>query len=233
MRVLLLSEANRNLCAVVERLRAADAEIDTGDLGEDGLHLAAEYSFDLIVIEAGVHLPASLQMLGTLRRRRLEAPVVMVGNPGASDAVVQALNAGADDFIDRAISAAEFTARIRSLVRRARGIAHPVIEIGELTLDLAGGGVRIAGHPIRLTRTEYAILEAVAVRKGAIVSFDTIQDRLYGGLGETNCRTLQSHLCHLRRKLSVVPGGGRYVRSVVGRGLCLSNPLHDQPPVAA
>lgn len=209
----------------------AQAVIDHALDVEDALELGWSRTHDLIVLADG-------DALATLRRLRTTGcttPVIWLADVSTAADRVRALDLGADDCVEAAIDDAELLARARHVVRRTGGHASALIRVGDMEIDTAARTVTLAGRRLRLTGKEFGILELLALKKGAVVSRETLMDHLYGGPEEPVAKVIDIHVCRIRRKLSEVASGRAALRTVWGLGFALSAPAaaHGPAPLAA
>jgi two-component system OmpR family response regulator/two-component system response regulator QseB len=178
--------------------------------------LAAE-RFDLVLLDLGLPDAAKhgdgLAVLRALRARQDATPViVLTARDGVGDRVA-GLDAGADDYLVKPFELDELNARIRAVLRRHAGRGEPVLEHGELRLDPATRQVTLKGEPVLLSAREFALLEALLQRPGAILSRAQIEDRVYGWGEAVESNAISVYVHQLRRKL-----GADLIRNVRGVG---------------
>ena len=184
--------------------------------------LASE-RFDLILLDLG--LPAvgaphadvqpagGLVVLRGLRARQDASPcIVLTARDGPGDKVA-GLDAGADDYLVKPFDLDELTARIRAVLRRHAGRGQSAITFGGVTLDPATRQVTRDGEPVLLSAREFAVLEALMQRPGALLSRAQLEDRLYGWGEEIESNAVSVYIHQLRRKL-----GGDFIQNVRGVG---------------
>src|SRR5215467_4085268 len=175
--------------------------------------------FDIVLLDLGLPGKDGLDLLRAHRARRKPTPVIILTARDALQERVAGLDAGADDYLVKPFELEELTARMRAVVRRRGGHAEPVIEVGDVRLDQSKREVTLAGQPVILSAREYAVLEALMLRPGAILSRAQLEDRLYGWGDAIESNAVSVYIHQLRRKLGAdairnVRGVGYYV----GRG---------------
>jgi two-component system OmpR family response regulator/two-component system response regulator QseB len=190
--------------------------------------LASE-RFDLVLLDLGLPVGgggaaevtqpgAGLAVLRGLRARQDTTPViVLTARDGPGDKVA-GLDAGADDYLVKPFDLDELTARIRAVLRRHAGRAEPVLAFGGVTLDPATRQVARSGVPVLLSSREFAVLEALLQRPGALLSRAQLEDRLYGWGEEIESNAVSVYIHQLRRKL-----GADFIRNVRGVGYCVGD----------
>ena len=176
--------------------------------------------FDLVLLALGLPEPerlgSGLDLLRGLRARQDPTPViVLTARDGVGDRVA-GLDAGADDYLVKPFELDELAARIRAVLRRQAGRSAPVLEHAGLRLDPATRQVTLNGEPVLLSAREFAVLEALLQRPGAILSRAQIEDRLYGWGEAIESNAVSVYVHQLRRKL-----GADLIRTVRGVGYYL------------
>jgi DNA-binding response OmpR family regulator len=188
--------------------------------------LASE-RFDLVLLDLG--LPAGrggddaagdgLAVLRAVRARQDSTPViVLTARDGVTDRVA-GLDAGADDYLVKPFELDELNARIRAVMRRHSGRAQPVLSHGGVTMDPATRQVTKDGAPVLLSAREFAVLEALMQRPGALLSRAQLEDRLYGWGEEIESNAVSVYIHQLRRKL-----GADFIQNVRGVGYFVGPP---------
>ena len=180
------------------------------------LALDAE-AYDMVLLDLGLPKKSGLEVLAALRRRGKRLPVLVLTARDAVADRVKGLDAGADDYLVKPFDLDELSARIRALARRADGRAAPAIRHLDLTLDPATREVTRAGRPVLLSGREFALLEALLARPGAILSRAQLEEKLYGWGEEVESNAVEVHIHGLRRKL-----GADVIRTVRGVGYMIS-----------
>jgi two-component system OmpR family response regulator/two-component system response regulator QseB len=176
----------------------------------------ASEAFDLVLLDLGLPQGDGLQVLRSLRARGNATPViVLTARDGPGDRVA-GLDAGADDYLVKPFELDELGARIRAVLRRQAGRAVPRLAHGGVTLDPATRQVMRDGQPVLLSAREYAVLELLMQRPGAVLSRAQIEDRLYGWGEEIESNAVSVYVHQLRKKL-----GADFIRSMRGVGYFL------------
>lgn len=173
--------------------------------------------YDLVLLDLGLPGKDGMAVLRELRERRDPLPVLIVSARDALADRIEGLNAGADDYVLKPFDLDELVARVRALLRRHAGGAMPLLECGDLTLDAVRREVRRAGREIALSAREFALLEALMQRPGAVLSREQLEDAVYGWGAEVGSNAVEVHLHNLRRKV-----GPEMIRNVRGVGYKVS-----------
>jgi DNA-binding response OmpR family regulator len=174
--------------------------------------LASE-RFDVVLLDLGLPKGDGLDVLRELRARHDSTPVIVLTARDALGDRVAGLDAGADDYLVKPFEMDELNARIRAVIRRHSGRAQPQFSHGGVTLDPATRQVTRDGVQVLLSAREFAVLEALMQRPGALLSRAQLEDRLYGWGEEIESNAVSVYIHQLRRKL-----GADFIRNVRGVG---------------
>jgi DNA-binding response OmpR family regulator len=169
--------------------------------------------FDLVLLDLGLPERDGLSVLRDLRRRGEATPVIILTARDDTQDRINGLDAGADDYIVKPFDLDEVAARMRSVLRRANGRADPTLRVGDISLNPATHAVERAGVAVQLSAHEYAVLEALLQRPGAILSRTQLEDRLYGWDAPVESNAVEVYIHSLRRKL-----GSDSIRTLRGVG---------------
>ena len=150
-------------------------------------------------------------------------PVIILSDAATVQAKVKALNQGADDFLTTPCDAEEILARIRAVVRRSQGHAGSTLTLGPVELLLDRRDVRVRGKSLHLSRREYAVLELLFLRRGAVLNKEAFLTHLYCGADEPTMKTIDVTICRLRKKLALA-GVAPIIDTVWGCGYVLVDP---------
>ncbi|HEX9720990.1 MAG TPA: response regulator transcription factor [Ramlibacter sp.] len=201
MRLLLVEDDAMIGRAVRQGLGDAGFTVDWATDGRAAELALANGVYDLAVLDLGLPGKDGMTVLRELRARRDPLPVLIVTARDAVPDRIEGLNAGADDYVLKPFDLDELVARVRALLRRQAGGAVPVLQAGELTLDTVRREVFLEGREIRLSAREFALLEALMRRPGAVLSRERLEDAVYGWGEEVGSNAVEVHLHNLRRKL--------------------------------
>lgn len=200
-------------------LRQAGYAVDWVRDGRAADSTLASERFDLVLLDLGLPQRDGMEVLAALRSRGDVTPVIVLTARDALGSRVRGLDAGADDYLVKPFELDELLARIRAVIRRHSGRAEPSIEVGGVTLDPSAREVRRDGVPLALSAREYAVLEALMLRPGAILSRAQLEDRLYGWGEELESNAISVYVHQLRRKL-----GEGFIHTVRGVGYYVGTP---------
>jgi two-component system, OmpR family, response regulator QseB len=186
------------------------------DLMRDAKSAAAALQtsdFDVVLLDLGLPDRDGIDVLRELRKRGDSTPVIILTARDEIQHRIAGLDAGADDYIVKPFDLDELMARLRSVLRRASGRGDPSIQHGELRLDPVSRTIERNGTPVSLSAHEYAVLEALLQRPGAVLSRSQLEDRLYGWDEQIGSNAVEVYIHGLRRKL-----GSDAIRTLRGVG---------------
>jgi two-component system, OmpR family, response regulator len=169
--------------------------------GEAGEARATSEAYDLIVLDMRLPGRSGLQVLKNLRGRGFERPVLVLTAQDAVDAKVEALRAGADDYVTKPFAMEELLARVEALSRRPRALRSPVYQVADLELDTATRVVTRAGKEIDLTPKEYAVLEYLMRHAGRVMSRTLITEYAWDYHFDPGTNIVDVVINHLRKKI--------------------------------
>lgn len=222
MKILIADDDPQILRALRITLTARGYSIHTALDGTAALNAAIEHHPDLVILDLGMPHLDGLGVIAGLRGWTQIPILVVSGRSGAADKV-DALDAGADDYVTKPFSIDELLARIRALTRRAPTTDdEPVISFGSITVDLSATSVlrTVEGRrePIRLTPTEWRILEVLVRNPGRLVTRQTLLTDIWGPHHTNDSGYLRLYLAQLRKKLEADPARPRYLLTEAGMG---------------
>ena len=185
--------------------------------GEAGEARATSEAYDLIVLDMRLPGRSGLQVLKNLRGRGFERPVLVLTAQDAVDAKVEALRAGADDYVTKPFAMEELLARVEALSRRPRALRSPVYRVTDLELDTATRMVSRAGREIELTPKEYAVLEYLMRHAGRVMSRTLITEYAWDYHFDPGTNIVDVVINHLRKKIDA-PHERKLIHTVRGVG---------------
>lgn len=201
MRVLLIEDDVSLAEAVAAWLRLDGYAVDWVDRGDQADTALRTHAYDCILLDRGLPGLAGDQVLRQLRGRGQAVPVLIITARDALSDRVEGLDLGADDYLVKPFDLEELSARMRAALRRAGAQPAPLLQCGELSLDPSRHEVSYQGNPVTLTAREFAVLHALMLRQGQILSRAQLEEALYGWGDEVESNAVEVHIHHLRRKL--------------------------------
>lgn len=214
MRILLVEDDVMIGEAIGFALRESSYAVDWVVDGNAALHAVAGHQYDLILLDLGLPKQDGFTVLTTLRQQQNDVPVLIISARDGLDDRITGLDLGADDYVLKPFDMAELHARMRAVLRRKTGTATPLMSNGVLTLNPANRCVWLqASDPIQLSNREYALLHALMVRSGAILSRAQLEERIYGWGDEVDSNAVEFLIHSLRKKL-----GTTSIKNVRGAG---------------
>lgn len=227
MRVLIVEDETRIAHNVATALREGSGfAVDCADNGIDGATLSAQGHYDLMLLDLMLPGLDGLGIVRQVRARGDATPILVLTARSERANVIQLLNAGADDYLTKPFDLGELLARAKALIRRGKGVAHPVVAIGRLSINSIEQTVRCDGQLIDLSPTEYRIFEYLIFRPRAIVSKRELLEHLYDYRWEHHSNVIEAHVSNLRKKLRAM-GEEATVETLRGRGYRLFAPERE------
>lgn len=201
MRLLLVEDDPRLRAQLRAGLQEAGYAVDEADNGVDAQHLGQTEAYDVVVLDLGLPRLDGLSVLERWRAAGRAMPVLILTARDAWHEKVAGIDAGADDYLVKPFHGEELLARLRALIRRAQGLASPLLRCGVLALDTRSGRVTVDGHPVVLTAHEFRLLAYLMHRPGQVVSRTELTDHLYAQDFDRDSNTIEVFVGRLRRKL--------------------------------
>jgi two-component system KDP operon response regulator KdpE len=218
-RVLVVDDEPQILRALAINLRARGYDVHTAGSGKDALAVAAARGPELVVLDLGLPDMDGTDVIAGLRGWT-HVPILVLSGRSDSTDKVDALDAGADDYVTKPFGMDELLARMRAMVRRS-GQAEdetPSVQLGENTIDLVARTVLRDGSEVRLTPTEWHLLEVLVRHPGRLLSQKKLLDEVWGPGYETAQGNLRLYMGQLRRKLEPDPTRPRHLLNEPGMG---------------
>lgn len=202
MRILIIEDEVRLAENIATALREGSRyAVDCIHDGLVGLGLLECGHYDLVVLDLMLPGASGATVVRSMRARGDGTPVLILTARDEREQVIQLLNAGADDYLTKPFDLGELLARAKALIRRGKGVAHPLLIVGKLQLNSVEQTVLGDGQLIDLSPTEYRILEYLMFRPKAIVSKRELLEHLYDFQWEHHSNVIEAHVSNLRKKL--------------------------------
>lgn len=173
------------------------------DVGEEGISLARLYDYDAITLELNLPDMSGMEVIRTMRRLKVNTPIIVLSNIADIADKVAALMGGADDYMTKPYHKDELVARLLAVIRRAKGHASSTITCGDFVLLIDERQAQYRGKPVRLTEKQYGVFELLMLRAGSVVSKEAIMNHLYGGRDEPELKIMDVFICKLRERMQI------------------------------
>ena len=203
MHILVVEDERKLANTLRAGLEADDYSVQVAYTGEEGFYLVQAQPFDLVVLDVMLPGRDGFEILGTLRRRGVKTPVLLLTSRDAVEDRVRGLDIGADDYMVKPFAFPELLARIRALLRRGKSDERKRLKLGDLEMDVPQRSVVRGGQPIELTPREFELLEYLFAHQGRVVSREMLAREVWK---ETARQTpldnvIDAQMVRLRKKL--------------------------------
>jgi DNA-binding response OmpR family regulator len=220
VRVLVVEDEEALAQTLVEVLEGEYYAVDQAADGSTASELADVNTYDLIVLDWTIPPPTGIDLLRRWRGQGRETPVLMLTGRIAVADRVDGLNTGADDYLTKPFSLAEFLARVRSLLRRSPRPLHATLKAGDVEMDRTTHRVTVGGEPLALSPKEFALLEYLLVRKDEVVSRGEITEHVWDDSFDSFANVIDVTVHRLRKKIDGARPA-RLLHTVKGAGYVL------------
>ncbi|WP_253691473.1 response regulator [Cellulosimicrobium protaetiae] len=218
--VLVVDDDPGLLRAIAITLRTHGWKVSTATSGEAGIDVVATGAPDVVLLDLGLPDLSGFDVIRAVRAWSA-VPIVVLSARHLGDDKVDALDAGADDYVTKPFAMPELMARLRAAVRRSAGAARDgtaVVEAGDLHIDLARRRLLRRGAEVRLSPTEWALLEILVAQRGRVVEREHLLREVWGPTATRDTHYLRVYLAQLRRKLEDDPAAPRHLITSPGIG---------------
>jgi two-component system, OmpR family, KDP operon response regulator KdpE len=217
-RVLVVDDETQIRRTVGINLRARGFDVDLAETGEKALDLAAHHRPDVVVVDLGLPGISGIEVIEGIRGWS-RVPIIVLSVRDTEADKVAALDAGADDYVTKPFGMDELLARLRAALRRVIPTTEePVIETGDFTIDLAAKRVILHGEEVRLTPTEWQLVEVLVRNRGKLVPQHQLLQEVWGPEYHDETGNLREYIARLRRKLEPEQSRPRYFTTEAGLG---------------
>jgi len=220
-RILLVDDEHSVQTLLAYPLRKEGYEVVSARDGREALDRFAEQRYDLVVLDIMLPKLDGIEVCRRIRGRS-QVPIIMLTAKDDEGDKVLGLEMGADDYITKPFSVAEFRSRVRAALRRSEMLSAATgrepISAGELEIDFDRRTVTAAGEPVKLTFVEFELLATLAGAPGKVLSREALLERVWGDSAYRDPRTIDVHIRHLREKLEPDPREPAYLFTVRGAG---------------
>ncbi|MCA8910649.1 MAG: response regulator transcription factor [Planctomycetes bacterium] len=201
MRLLVIEDYTPLRESIVQSFREEGYAVDSAADGDEGLWLAKDAAYDVIILDLMLPGVPGMKILQTLRKEGADQPVLILTAKDSLNDRIAGLDSGADDYLTKPFAMQELHSRVRALVRRRYAQTSPLLEVGDLCIDTASRQVRLARKEVELTAREYALLEYLAHRAGQVVSRSEIWEHVYDFHSDASSNVVDVYIGYLRKKL--------------------------------
>ncbi len=222
-RILVVDDETQILRALRTSLQGAGYEVDVAATADEALTRAAIYPPSGVILDLVLPDGSGIDVCRELRRWT-NAPIVVLSAVGDEQEKVAALDAGADDYVTKPFGIDELLARLRAALRRADAPTDPVVELGELVVDLERRLVTLSGEPVPLTPTEFELLRLFVRNEGKLLTHPAILREVWGPTYGGESHYLHVYVSQLRRKIEPDPTRPRFLLTEPGAGYRLVRP---------
>jgi two-component system, OmpR family, KDP operon response regulator KdpE len=223
-RVLVVDDEPQILRALRATLRGAGYTVDTAATAEAALTAAATFPPEAVILDLVLPDGNGTDVCRELRTWS-KAPVIVLSAVGEERQKIAALDAGADDYVTKPFSVDELLARLRAVLRRRSPEQEPILEIGELRIDIAQRVVTVQGQRVKLSPHEFDLLRVLAQNRGKLLTHRALLREVWGPAYQVEAHYLHVYVSHLRKKIEPDPSSPRYLLTEPGAGYRLVEPV--------
>lgn len=224
MRILIVEDDSRLLTQLDQLLQKNGYSVDLADDGAKALFLLQEHPYDLAIIDIGLPVMDGFEVIQKARKNHVLCPILILTARDRWQEKVEGLDAGADDYLTKPFHNEELLARVKALIRRAAGQAHPTIEKGPISLDTLAEEVTVNGQYLELTAYEYKVLEYLLLNPQKIISKTELTEHIYDQDFDLDSNVIEVFVGRLRKKLD--PDGSiNPIETLRGRGYRINREL--------
>ena len=220
---ILVVEDEMNICNLLDTILTANGyqAVFAGNC-KDGITMMLSNVPDLVILDLGLPDRDGLEFIREIRQNDITPILVLSARNNEKDKV-KALDLGANDYITKPFGNAELLARVRAALRNRRtteveGVGEGIFTLHDMTIDYARRVVMIGEEEIKLTRTEYNILEILSQNPGKVLTYEAIIRKIWGPTDDGGVKKLQVNLANIRKKLGSKPGDNKYIINELGVG---------------
>ena len=202
MNILIVEDDEKMVNLLTTGLKEEGVVSQSVNNGQEALDIITSHDFDLVVLD--LMLPGELDGFAVcreIRKRKIDIPIIMVTARESIEDRVKGLDAGADDYLPKPFSLAEFMARVRALVRRRRPLDQPILQIADLILDPAKHTVERGGRLIKLSKKEFRLLEYLMRSRNRVITRTMLIEHIWGYKLNYNSKVVDVYINYLRKKI--------------------------------
>lgn len=219
----LVIEDEANICNLLDTILTTNGyQVVTEGTCSKGIMMMRSYVPDLVILDLGLPDKDGLEFIKTIRQSDT-TPILVVSARSTENDKVLALDLGANDYITKPFGNAELMARVRAALRDRRsteveGIIDGKFRLYDMEIDYARRMLTIGGEDVKLTRTEYNILEVLSQNQGKVLTYAAIIRKIWGPTDDGGIKKLQVNMANIRKKIGSKPGDNKYIINELGVG---------------
>jgi DNA-binding response OmpR family regulator len=222
MKILIVEDESKLATLLKNGLRQNGHAADVAMSGPDGLRLASDGGYDLILLDVMLPAQNGFDVLKNLRDFNIDTPVIFLSALSNTEQIVRGLDLGAMDYIKKPFQFEELLARIR-IVQRKNSSETLILKAGNVEMNLRTHTVSAGGKPLTLTSKEFALLELLLTQKNRVVSKTQIAEKVWEVDFDMGSNVIEVHLSQLRKKI----GDAKLIKTIVGRGYMVSDDFNS------
>lgn len=220
----LIIEDEINICNFIKTILETNGyHVVSARNAENGKTMFLSHRPDLLILDLGLPDLDGTEIIKQVRETAGTPIIVLSARTNESDKV-KALDLGADDYITKPFGTNELLARVRAALRGYRRreteseVSHDVFSVGDMLIDYAYRKITVGGNEIKLTQTEYNVLELLSMHAGKVMTYSEINKKVWGYSDSGSIKKLQVNMANIRKKLGEKPGDNRYIANELGIG---------------
>lgn len=220
MKILLVDDEKQLVSALSAILKQNKYSVDVAYDGEEGLDLALSGVYDLIILDVMMPVKDGFTVLKTLRKNKIDSPVLILSAKTETSDKIDGLNYGADDYLTKPFSTEELLARVKALLRRKEKFTGDLITAGDLTLNRDSFELSCGDKKITLGKKEFQILEMLFLSQGKSIDKERFIEKVWGYDTDAEYNTVEVYVSFLRKKMNAI-GSVSEIKSIRGLGYTL------------
>ncbi|QCI27692.1 response regulator transcription factor [Caminibacter pacificus] len=221
MKILLIEDDEKLLESIKEGLKKFDFRVDTATDGEEGLYLASNNQYDVLIVDWMIPKISGIDLIKKLRKDNITTPALILTAKGDVEDKVEGLSV-ADDYLTKPFDFDELVARLKALYRRSHNISENVLKIADLELNPDTKEVKRAGKHIDLTAKQFELLKYLMINKNKIVPPEMIAENLWELGDEITSNVINVYISHIRKKVDK-DHDKKLIKTIRGMGFKISD----------
>lgn len=229
---ILVIEDDAAICGVICAVLDTETyQVVTAHTCRQGITMFCSHMPDLVILDLGLPDQDGLEVIRQIRKNSA-IPILVLSARSLETDKVSALDLGADDYVTKPFGTAELKARVRAALRGRRmggdfSLGNGVFTLQDLVIDYERRLVTVREKDVKLTNTEFRILELLSQHAGKVLTYSVIIGKIWGLIDESSIKRLQVNMANIRRKLGSKPGGSTYIENELGVGYRMREPVQD------